>query len=443
MMGSMQTRSLIPSLWLVAFLLLSACAGERRPRSDDGDGAVEAGPHRVDLGPFADGAAADGRTPRPEAPVCDQYVACTAAVTPAGLATVIAAYGEAGSCWGSLSAEACAEACAAGLVGLAALPGAGIPECARCNERIGCADSLLPACVDGECLACDRDAQCGGGACDLARHVCVECLSDAHCAGSAPACDVGTQRCVQCRSDMHCPATRPACDVARSLCAACGADADCPGSLPRCSFSGDEPRCVECLSGADCPSSAPRCASGGPFEPPATYTCGPCRNDLDCPGDEQCEPSGCRPTTCADLPASCGSHLVGGRTLECGTCTGGTTCTSTSAGHACRLPPGTSCNSNAPDSCGPDMRCVWAAPPNPASAGFCVVDVARTGCATFCSYQYGTPGLDGARVVGYCEAATSYCGPRCAMGATNCRASEICTTADRSGVGSPRYCLPL
>ena len=112
------------------------------------------------------------------------------------------------------------------------------------------------------------------------------------------------------------------------------------------------------------------------------------------------------------------------------------------AGYGCRLAPGTFCDSTAPDSCGSDMRCIWGAPPNPLNAGFCVIDVARTGCSSSCEYRFGMLGFGGGRVFGYCETATDYCGARC-LAASNCRASEICTTPDRLGGAGNKYCLPL
>jgi hypothetical protein len=70
-----------------------------------------------------------------------------------------------------------------------------------------------------------------------------------------------------------------------------------------------------------------------------------------------------------------------------------------------------------------------------------MVDVAATGCDATCSYQFGMPGFGGARVLGYCETTTDYCGTRCA-GASNCRATEICTAPDRVTTSPPFYCLP-
>lgn len=54
--------------------------------------------------------------------VCNQYVACTAAVAPGTLATTLSVYGRDGSCWKSLSPATCEQICKDGLETFRKLP---------------------------------------------------------------------------------------------------------------------------------------------------------------------------------------------------------------------------------------------------------------------------------------------------------------------------------
>ena len=391
-----------------------------------------------------DGGANVGEAPAGDAAlggaaICEQYIACSAALTPAALAPVLAAYGSEGSCWGSLGAAQCESACRSGLTSLRLLPGGDNEACAQCNATLPCSDPELPACVDGECIPCSEDRHCSFGGCDWRAQRCVDCLQDTDCSGASPACDATKQRCVGCTADAHCPTARPACDRSAARCVTCLQDAHCPPATPRCLSTLEGGRCVACTGNTDCPTTAPHCANGLMLFEAATFSCGPCRRDDECADDERCDSiTGCRPIRCEDLPASCGDYPLGPRTLSCGGCLDGLSCSAPqgTSGHACRQAIGAGCAPQQADSCGAELRCVWA-PPYPAEVGVCTVDVATSGCASSCRYTTNQGGISG-----FCETTTDYCGPRCLPDGGHCRANEICTPPDRQSSAGAHFCLP-
>ena len=80
-----------------------------------------------------------------------------------------------------------------------------------------------PDATDGNNGLCG-DAQCSGSKaqCNTNSFVCVECLSNAHCAaGSNKVCETGTNTCVQCLGNSDCTnAATPVCNVPTHTCIA-------------------------------------------------------------------------------------------------------------------------------------------------------------------------------------------------------------------------------
>lgn len=155
----------------------------------------------------------------------------------------------------------------------------------RCEDGAACLDPRAPHCVDGTCVACAANAQCGAWEiCDDGRCVPIAaCGKDADCAGGF-VCEQGG--CVACRADADCP--RGVCREGTCVnAAACVRDAQCASGV--CAGG----RCVACGTDADCPvgylCEAESCVAG-----PA---CGP---GLACPPGEVCDEGTCTPVACED-----------------------------------------------------------------------------------------------------------------------------------------------
>lgn len=183
--------------------------------------------------------------------------------------------------------------------------------CVQCSlgpdgAQKGCPDPEAPACYKSSCQQCDPDrgdADCAGapggtfcarvspaGASDS--YQCVECVSDAYCAGSVagrPYCDPAAHACAACDGDHPC-LDGNAC--IGGLCQQCGDGLDCPaGSGTHCAGG----QCVECSDSSECGNpAAPYCAAG---------KCVACRGDGDCggsPGAPRCLPDGSACVACVD-----------------------------------------------------------------------------------------------------------------------------------------------
>lgn len=144
--------------------------------------------------PDARGSAAPGPSGKESGDdVCSEYIACIAAKSPEMLDPVVAAYGNAGSCWDEMSADACEDACAAGK----AKSGCGV-----CNPASG--SCLGAACAAGK--RCALGEECANGRC--IEEVRKTCASDSDCpathgcfgAGCGYAC------LLRCTTDADCPA---------------------------------------------------------------------------------------------------------------------------------------------------------------------------------------------------------------------------------------------
>ncbi|HPY17171.1 MAG TPA: hypothetical protein PLM08_05820 [Polyangiaceae bacterium] len=245
--------------------------------------------------------------------ICEAYIACTAKTTPAGLGTVIATYGEKGTCWATGQAEMCESACKVGVVTVhKAFPG--VEECNLCSESADCPPSIR-ACDSqaGRCVTCLSDSDCPSSdapACDISTHTCVACLQDHHCDGMTPVCNAAARRCVRCLTDDHCPADAHRCDTSTNQCLECIEDKDCAGSskgaicLPMvrrcgCGLLGkgcapsqlcEESVCCtpDCGTAVCGPSHTYGCGSDNP------YACGVCPNK-----------GTCNQGACSDLGVEC------------------------------------------------------------------------------------------------------------------------------------------
>lgn len=167
---------------------------------------------------------------------------------------------------------------------------------------------VFPPSSDAGTRACGERQPCAAPfTCDLARGECVECLTDAQCAGALPACDPATNRCVECRGTLGCAAplvcsgATPTCVQAcqdgqpntcagfaegcrAGICAACLEDEDC-GPNRRCDVTVG--RCVGCLVDAHCGGATPRCEQ-------STGLCRACVVNADCASTDSCFQGACR-----------------------------------------------------------------------------------------------------------------------------------------------------
>ena len=125
----------------------------------------------------------------------------------------------------------------------------------------------------GLCVDCVTDADCAGALsrCDVPRGECVECVVSDTCPIERPRCELPESRCVECLDDTDCSATGEVCLPGEQRCVQCRNDVDCRGvdEAPRCFL--DQQRCVECLVDADCPPQDP----DKPF----------CTDELECDDD--------------------------------------------------------------------------------------------------------------------------------------------------------------
>lgn len=364
-------------------------------------------------------------------PLCDQYVRCTASVTPAGLASNAMAYSAGGVCWQTLRPEECIRACENGLNALRNLPGSEIPECALCGPSLACTNSATPACVAGECMECGADSDCGGRGCDLSEHRCVECTADRHCTGSLPACDSEAQRCVACTRDAHCPSSQAHCNTVLNRCEECVLDAHCPSERPACRREGTRAECVECVSSDDCADPArPYCSQNS--------TCVECHrtpfSEEGCDPGFACTDGHCVGASCAQLAARCGVHPSGNGTIDCGTCGDGLECADFSSefdplgfvpDFQCVPPIDSSCNPEIPYSCGSPLRvCV-----RDGERGVCGTNMDRRECGwrSNCVYVDRATGED---VIGWCQSSrcTRPCqsDAECGGGDARCSTGGVC-----------------
>ncbi len=126
-----------------------------------------------------------------------------------------------------------------------------------------------PSCADG-------GVTCVGQVCDAMTGACVDCLSDADCAGKPHAgrCDPMTYTCVECLGPSDCPYHNPGCSGGH--CGFCQGDLECP--LNENCNNGS----CACTNNGGCGGDAPVCLSSG--------VCG-CRQSSDCAGGFICDPT--------------------------------------------------------------------------------------------------------------------------------------------------------
>lgn len=295
--------------WAVAVALavalvvgLGACAGDDADGRCRGTRCADPGSSRgfSGEGPSpADGglgeAAAEDLATRARA-LCDSYLRCVGATTPAGLGAAAATYGPEGACWQALDPNACEKACRVGLQGLA---------------RVFPSEAACPLCFgDGDCAAE------GGGVCDGNTGRCVECAGGRGCASGV------------CNEKTH-------------TCAACVVDGDCPSATPFCQVGsgGAAARCVGCRTGAQCASGS--CVDGACCQP---ETCGDVKRWLGWSS---------RAWVCGTFP----SLKCSGASLDCGPCSRGA-CETKDAARACTLED-TPCTPGASGLCLGDETCTY------------------------------------------------------------------------------------
>jgi hypothetical protein len=264
--------------------------------------------------------------------VCDQYVKCVGDTTPAGLASVLAAYGKSGACWGSGDDDVCLDACRKGLSQTHAV----FPMDAACPECLGNTD----------CAGAS-----GGPACDTSAGRCVACTDNSTCSGATPVCATGASTCVECNAASDCGGG--AC--VGHVCVQCDSDDDCSGTK-RCDRS--RHTCVACLHDGDCMTGV--CISGG--------TC--------------CQPESCAfvaKTVSIDPNAIlCGqvaSDRCPGAMIDCGTCSRGI-CTGGEWPQQCSL-GGQPCTPATSGTCLPNELCTYS----PTMGSYqCATDVRGQSC---------------------------------------------------------------
>jgi len=103
---------------------------------------------------------------------------------------------------------------------------------AKCTSDANCA-GLGPSHCDttaGVCVDCLRGSHCGGGFCELVTHSCVGCLKDSDCPASEPICGPSYECTPKCTSDAQCSGGLK-CDPAVGLCVECVTNRHCAGGI--------------------------------------------------------------------------------------------------------------------------------------------------------------------------------------------------------------------
>jgi hypothetical protein len=177
-------------------------------------------------------------------------------------------------------------------------------QCLQCNTVGSCSYQNNSKCSQG--YTCNSAGTC----------VASGCTSDSSCSGSTPHCNTTSGQCVQCTQQTHCDDSK-----------VCTTDTCSAGT---CSHTNNAivcgGTCLQCSSGSCSYQNNSKCSQG--------YTC---------------NSAGTCVATCTPKPScttgQCGTWNNGTcptGTLNCGTCTGGQTCNSTTNGVCCT--PKTSCN---------------------------------------------------------------------------------------------------
>jgi hypothetical protein len=159
-------------------------------------------------------------------------------------------------------------------------------------------------CVDRGCVqvtTCNNSLDCVDGAepvCDASVAECVECVTLDDCDANNDCTD---NRCVpydRCRNSLDC-SDQQVCDATRQRCVECDADADC----------GTDRRCVDytcrkgCASDISCTSLGMLCNLNGGY-------CVECQVDLDCPSVYYCSAGSCVLDECAAGSSECIGNAV-------------------------------------------------------------------------------------------------------------------------------------
>lgn len=153
----------------------AATSSSKKSARDGGSKTPSATSGRVDGGEDDDAGAPPSWASGPRAS-CERYIACAESASPEGLALILDAYGEGGSCWSQRGDDACEAACENGL------------------DRLGSGKTAA-------CNFCKDDEDCEGrgdtSVCDTAKKTCVPCggarkqCLGRPCGQGAGACAVG------------------------------------------------------------------------------------------------------------------------------------------------------------------------------------------------------------------------------------------------------------
>jgi hypothetical protein len=166
-------------------------------------------------------------------------------------------------------------------------------DLARCTSADDCVDDNRGLCVEGLCVECRSDVECGGNKPACLAGVCVTCTGPEHCPAQS-ACNVAAQRCAPaCGDAAACSGPTANCDVRQGFCVECVGDSDCPEpGKPACDQPGGQ--CVECTRPEHCTGARARCDL-------TRHQCVECSADDDCAGGGRCDAMGrCQPGCIGD-----------------------------------------------------------------------------------------------------------------------------------------------
>ncbi len=177
-MSSIPRRALLTALTLTLTVTL-ACSGSSGQETDSASGSGVA--NSTNSNGSTGGGTDTGGFDRE---ICDRYIACVAATSPAGLPAAQQGFGPDAPCWtlGQMEIDACLMVCGGGLIqNHTVFPGA--PECYLCRDDSECNTSAGEVCYKGDCTL----GPCGDGIvqsnelCDGAQKCDDDCQGGATC----------------------------------------------------------------------------------------------------------------------------------------------------------------------------------------------------------------------------------------------------------------------
>jgi hypothetical protein len=134
-----------------------------------------------------------------------------------------------------------------------------------CRARVGNDCRAGQQLLNGECVECVTNAHCAGNpkGAFCAGNVCGQCATSANCPPDKPVCDTSAMPfSCGCSANADCTtAALPFCDVQQRTCKGCATDSQCRTKFPNTNCNTASGMCVGCTEADDCPAETPLCSA--------------------------------------------------------------------------------------------------------------------------------------------------------------------------------------